>query len=194
MRALPWLTLTAAALWAVAGPADASQMRPTPEDVGPLAGTGSYVVQTCGEPGSTTGWVLDPSSPYIDVGLDCPPVRGHSAAEPADLRQTGIWVSDRLGAALESPVGAQRDLTFPAPTGAAITRVRYWRQIEQLTEENWKAYIGQTGPNALFDGCEFDGQSGCSLGADDWYANDPDPNSDRMSYVDRTGLTASAFI
>jgi hypothetical protein len=192
------LTVAIALVATPAVPALAAQSRPTPSDVGPLAGGGGFVMQSCGESGSTAGWSLSRPNPgAIDGGLECPPARGHVASQPASFDQTGLWITDRLGNAGGDPYAAVDDraeLSFAPLGGTTITRLRYWRKVFTYADANWQPYIAIGSRANIVDTCEVDDDVACQVGADDWYPNDGDPDADRTAYADRQGLSASAIL
>lgn len=197
LTTLRTLTITTAALVAaVPAPASALQNRPTPADAGPLAAGGGFVIQSCGESGSSLGWtVTRPSPDTVDAGIQCPAQRGHLASRPAAFDQSGIWVSDRLGkdgGLPDASIGDHAEVAFATQPGTTITRLRYWRKVVKTTDDNWQPYIAVGTHANIVDTCEIGGQVACQIGADDWYANDPNPELDRTSYIDRSGLNASS--
>src|SRR3954447_16452776 len=89
------IALTAALLAAVAVPAS-GQTRPLPGDVGPVAGGGAFVIQSCGETGSAPrrAETTNTAPVHVSTGVSCPPdVDG----QPPLVHQTGLWVTDRMG-------------------------------------------------------------------------------------------------
>jgi hypothetical protein len=197
-RFLRLIALTAALVAAVPASAHAAQNRPTTADVGPLSGAGAFVIQSCGETGSATGWTIDrPSPASVEAGTQCPAQRGNVPSHPSAFDQSGIWVSDRLGNAggsVFSDVGDRAEVTFNAQPGTSITRLRYWRKILKTTDDNWQPYIAATNRTNILETCEIAGQVACQVGADDWYPNDPNPELDRTAYADRQGLNATSVI
>jgi hypothetical protein len=192
------IALTAAALAAISAPAQAQQNRPTPADVGPLAGGGGFVIQSCGETGSAMGWTVSrPNPAAIDAGIECPPVRGHVASQPSYLDQTGLWASDRLGNAggdVSANAGDRAELTFATLPGTTISRLRYWRKISKYADDNWQPYVAVGSRAGIVDTCDVNGAVACQVGADDWYPADSNPEIDRTAYVDHSGVSASSVL
>ena len=183
---------------ALTGPVSADQGRPRPRDVGPLAVPGGYVIQSCGEAGSSEGWSLTRSDPdAVDAGSECPPHRGNQPMLPGVLFQTGIWVSDRLGNAggsVDTPAGSHAEATFAVVPGTSIVRARFFRRLSKRSDDNWKLWIGVADGNADNDSCDMNGAPSCVTGADDWYPDDPNPDLDRLSYRDLGPLSATSFV
>jgi hypothetical protein len=190
------IAVAAAIMAAAAFPAGAAQSRPTPGDVGPVVGAGAFVIQSCGETGSTVGWTVSrPNPAAVDAGIECPPQRGHVASRPNAFDQTGVWVSDRLGnagGAADAAVGDSAEVTFTPVPGTTISRLRYWRKVAKTTDDSWHPYVAVNGRSNVLDTCDINGQVACQVGADDWFAADPNPELDRTAYVDYPGLAASS--
>jgi hypothetical protein len=179
-------------------PAAVAQDRPLPSDVGPVGG-GAFVIQSCGEAGSATGWTTtmnsDPAA--LAVGVDCPP-SNRPPGFPSSFQQAGIWISDRLsntGGAPEADAGDRVEATFVLLPGTSLTRLRYWRAIHKSADpgDRWQPYISLGTRNTVIDTCVIGGQSTCYAGGDDWFPND-DTTTNRSSYSDLTGLSASSII
>src|SRR3954452_17850231 len=112
------IALTAAFLAAVAVPAH-GQVRPLPGDIGPVAGGGAFVIQSCGETGSAAGWseTTNNAPAQISTGVSCPP---DIDGQPPLVHQTGMWVTDRLGNAgggIEAHPGDRAELAFSPLAG-----------------------------------------------------------------------------
>src|SRR3954470_23891103 len=90
------IALTAALLAAVAVPAS-GQIRPLPGDVGPVAGGGAFVIQSCGETGSAMGWsqASNSDSGGLSLGVNCPP-SNRRPGSPGTFQEAGLWAGDRL--------------------------------------------------------------------------------------------------
>ncbi|HEY6762572.1 MAG TPA: hypothetical protein VI318_23925 [Baekduia sp.] len=173
-----------------------AQPRPTPRDVGPLGTAGGFVVQSCGESGSSDGWAAtNSSSAQLQTGVVCPPNYG---ALPPNTFQTGIWITDRLGNAggSDAAPGARAEITFVPLPGTAITRVRWWRSVEKRLDDNWLSYTAIDSSNNVIDSCDIDPlvTNACNVGSSDWYANDDDFAAERRAYTDLDDLWASAVI
>jgi hypothetical protein len=181
----------------LASVARGDQARPTPDAVGPIPGTASLLIQSCGESGFGYGWALTRSNPgALDGGVACPPVRGMFPESPLDFSRAGLWLSERLGADGGDPEAHANDhaeLTFSPAAGTTVTRMRYWRSIHSYVDDSWKPYIG-VGDGTIIDSCAWTVTSECGVGASDWYANDTNPTFDRTSYADVGGLNANAII
>jgi hypothetical protein len=190
------LVLLTAATWAaVTVPAHATQDRPVPSDVGPVAGGGAFVIQSCGESGSAAGWSVALSNPAnVDGGLQCPPVNGNNPAFPDDPDQTGIWASDHLAAGGESDAGNRAEASFTTLPGTEIIQARYWRRVVRLSAPSWQSYVAFGDSSNIADTCELNGQATCGVGGGDWYPNDPNPDFDRAAYTDVTGLSTTTMI
>jgi hypothetical protein len=193
------LTITAALVAAVVVPAQADQVRPQQGDVGPVPGGGAFVIQSCGEPGATTGWTttLNGNPGALSTGQECPPVRGHLFGAANFFDQTGLWISDRLGNAggdIEAAFGDRAEMTFTPAPGTSITRLRYWRKVSKYADDNWQPYIALSDRTNIVDTCEVAGAQACQVGADDWGPNDTDYTATRTAYADRQGLSASSII
>lgn len=166
---------------------------------GPLEGGGGFVIQSCGEPGSSAGWVSSTTNAAaLSTGIQCPPVAGNGGTSlPDTLTQTGLWVTDHLtdaGGEPDTPEGAHAELTFTANGGTTISRIRMWRLVGKAWDNNWEPYIGFPSQQP-FDLCEIPGSShNCLVGGDDWYPYDEYGTVDRRSYVDMTGLAASGLV
>src|SRR4051794_28996885 len=178
------LVLGTATLCLLAPQAHATQNRPHPSDVGPTA-PHAFLIQSCGESGSTSGWETDePEADGIVAGLDCPPRRGRNARLPAALSQTGLWSSDRLGVdggPVETPEGTAREVVFTAAAGTVISTVRYFRRLSQSADDTWQVYV-RLDDSPPVDTCDLSSMSSCSLGGDDWFADDANDGLDRASY------------
>jgi len=165
--------------------------------LGPLPGGGGFVIQTCGESGSTHGWVTMNSDPTaLLVGLECPPVH-----RPFDdvwaLIQTGVWASDRSisnGGGVYTSPGAYAELGFSVLPGTKITAVHLWRLVRRDFDRNWDPYV------VLDDGTELarcdpdDPEADCVVGGDDWYPDDEWLWDQRHAYLHRDGVNASELI
>jgi hypothetical protein len=169
-----------------------------PADVGPVAGGGEFVIQSCGETGSANGWVTTNSNPAaLAAGADCPP-SNRPPGFPASFQQAGIWASDRLsntGGAPEASAGDRGESTFVPLAGTTITRLRYWRAIHKLADpgDRWQPYISLSTRSNVIDTCIIGGQSTCYAGGDDWFPND-DTTTNRSSYRDLPDISASSII
>ncbi|HMJ34796.1 MAG TPA: hypothetical protein VK501_12860 [Baekduia sp.] len=173
-----------------------AQPRPLPGDVGPVAGGGAFVMQTCGETASSQGWstTLNSNPIALATGVNCPP-SNRPPGFPNSFQQAGLWVSDRLGnagGAIEANAGDRAEMTFTPVTGT-ITRLRYWRAIAKANDDSWQPYIALSTRANVIDTCEIAGQSICFAGGDDWYPNDT-ANVNRSSYRDLDNQTASSII
>src|SRR4051794_1662931 len=75
-----------------------AQERPLPADIGPVSGGAAFVIQSCGESGSSHGWVttLNSNTTGLSTGVNCPP-SNRPPGYPTSFQQAGIWASDRLG-------------------------------------------------------------------------------------------------
>jgi RNA polymerase sigma factor (sigma-70 family) len=62
------------------------------------------------------------------------------------------------------------------------------------TDRHWQSYVAFDDNLDPVDTCELNGQTTCGVGGGDWYPNDPNPDFDRASYTDVTGLSASTMI
>jgi hypothetical protein len=191
------LTTTATLLAAVAVPVSArAQYRPLPGDVGPVAGGGGFVMQSCGESASSQGWTTtlngDPTA--LSTGVNCPPSNRPSGF-PNSFQQAGLWVSDRLGntSGLEANAGDRAEMTFTPLAGTTITRLRYWRGISKVNDDSWQPYISLSTRSNVIDTCEMGTWSSCFAGGDDWYPNDT-ANTNRGAYRDLPGQSASSII
>jgi hypothetical protein len=187
------------ALLAVVGvPAQADQHRPKPTDVGPSPGTGVYVIQSCGESGSTDGWSLTRSNMgALAGGAQCPPVEGNVASHVDGFDQTGLWLSDRLatdGGDPEAAFGDRAELTFTPVAGTVVTRLQYSRKVFKYADDNWLPYVAVGSRSETVDTCEMAGAPICEVGGDDWYPDDPNDEIDRSSYRDLSGRTAGSII
>jgi hypothetical protein len=174
-----------------------AQDRPLPADVGPVDGGGAFVMQSCGETGTSFGWAttLNTNEDALATGVDCPPsVR--PPGYPMSFQQAGLWASDRLGdagGALEANAGDRVELTFTPLPGTTITRLRYWRAIHIGAEDNYLPYISLSRRSNVIDTCVIGGQSTCYAGGDDWFPND-DTTTNRLSYRDLPDISASSII
>jgi hypothetical protein len=193
------LTITAAAILAAASvPTSArAQTRPLPADVGPVAGGGAFVMQTCGETASSHGWTstLNDNPSALSTGVDCPP-SNRPPGFPGYFQQAGIWVSDRLataGGAIEANAGDRAEMTFTPLPGTTITRLRYWRSVNKANDDSWQPYIALSARTNSIDTCEIGTQSTCYAGGDDWFPNDT-ANTNRSSYHDLDNQAASSII
>jgi hypothetical protein len=175
-----------------------AQDRPLPADVGPVAGGGEFVIQSCGETGSANGWSTTNTNPAaLAVGVDCPP-SNRPPGFPASFQQAGIWASDRLsntGGAPEANAGDRVESMFTPVAGTTITRLRYWRAIHKLADpgDRWQPYISLSTRSNIIDTCFIGGQSTCYAGGDDWFPND-DTTTNRSSYRDLPDISASSII
>ncbi len=182
------------AMLAVATPA-AADLFPT----GPLDGGGGFVIQSCGESGSSVGWASSTTNgAALSTGIQCPPVAGNGGTSlPDTLTQTGLWVTDHLtnaGGEPDTPEGAHAELTFTANGGTAISRIRMWRLVGKAWDNNWEPYIGLLG-QLPFDVCEMPGPGiGCLVGADDWHPNYEYGTVLNAAYRDLTDLAASGLV
>jgi hypothetical protein len=168
-----------------------------PTDVGPLAGGGAFVVQSCGEAGSAAGWseTTNNATIAISTGTDCPP-SSHIPGDNQAWEQAGLWVSDHLGnaAGLEAHPGDRAELTFSPLTGTTITRLRYWRLVTKEADNSWHPYISLGTTSNIIDTCEIVSHSACAEGGYDWYANDTHFENNRESYNDVQGLSTNKII
>jgi hypothetical protein len=108
-----------------------------------------------------------------------------------------MWVSERLGDAggdISTNVGERVELAFTPPPGTMIARVRYWRAVAKAADDNWQPYVAVGSSSNVVDTCDMGGGASCQVGGDDWYANDPNDATDRGSYRDLSGLSASELI
>jgi hypothetical protein len=191
--------LSAVAMATLAGPATAGANQPVPGEVGPVPGGGAFVIQTCGETGSTAGWAItansDPAS--LSAGMECPPARGNETTLPDSINQSGIWLSNRLGNAggADAVAGAEAQLAFTAAPGTTISRVRYWRQLDKRSDNAWQPYVAQADGTVL-ETCEIvaGARTNCYVGDDDWYSYDPNPDFLRSAYTDLQGLSTTGLI
>jgi hypothetical protein len=180
---------TAAILAAVAVPAH-GQIRPLPADVGPVDGGGAFVMQSCGETGSTAGWATttNTNTSALATGFNCPPSNMAPGSTPGSpsYQQAGIWASDRLNntGASEANAGDRAELTFMPLAGTTITRLRYWRFVEHGSDTDWHPYIAAGTTANVIDSCEWVTPSTiCGVGGT-WYANDTHFENDRIAYRD----------
>jgi hypothetical protein len=197
------LALAGALLATAAAPAWAD-VRPLPSDVGPVAGQDAFVIQSCGESGSTAGWsqsgsslALGTATPNLAatrVATECAPA--YSPLAPTTLRRTGLWVSDfptDLGGVAQQEFD-QAELRFSAAPGTTISRVRYYRMLQTPADDDWHAWIGLTS-GAAPDACDGGATApACSIGSDAWTPDDPQPADPSSSYRDITGASASGFL
>ncbi|MCW2985193.1 MAG: hypothetical protein JWR63_2763, partial [Conexibacter sp.] len=169
-----------------------------PSDVGPVEGSAAFVIQSCGESGSSAGWTIgniNTNSATLSSGADCPPTN-RPPGYPASYQQAGLWLSDRLtnaGGGPESAAFDRVETTFGTLAGTTITRLQYWRSIKKEAEDNYEAYISLSSRNNVIDTCEIAGDSFCYVGGDDWYPNDA-TTVNRGAYRDLGGLSASSII
>jgi hypothetical protein len=183
-------TLLACALLAlVTNPALASgDVLPT----GPVSGDGAFVMQTCGESGSSEGWsLMNASAPTLAGGTECPPQRGHDPAFPERTQQSGLWVSDRLlsaGGSGDTPADARVELSFVTAPQTTISRIRFWRMVSKDFDEDWEPYIAR-GDGLVIDSCSMEGTSSCNAGGDSWYPDDEYGTVNNNGYVDLEGLS-----
>jgi hypothetical protein len=174
-----------------------AQDRPLPADVGPVAGGGGFVIQSCGETGSANGWAItvNTNTAALADGVDCPP-SNRPPGFPTSFQQAGLWVSDRLsntGGAPEANAGDRVELTFEPLAGTVISRLRYWRAIHIGAEDRYLPYIALNTGDNIIDTCVIGGQSTCYAGGDDWFPNDA-TTTNRSSYRDLSGISASSII
>lgn len=172
---------------------------------GPLAGGGGFVIQSCGESGSTQGWAAsNNATARVETFTDCPPALGRYP-EYADRRYyTGLHAGGRRGRDSvtldDAQAGDQAELTFTATGGTQITRLRMWRSLLKNDDNDWSAYI-QAGSTTV-DSCEIVWpQTFCGGRAEGSWApnaeNDTDPG--QASYYDSAlpanlpSLSASTF-
>lgn len=142
-----------AATLALATPASASLL-PT----GPVPGGGAFVIQSCGESGSTQGWTSTNNAPTrVETFTDCPPSQGRMPEFPNDRVYTGIHAGGKRGRDSvtldDAQAGDQAELTFTAAAGTQITRVRMWRSAGKVDDNDWLAYT--KAGTTLIDGCEY---------------------------------------
>jgi hypothetical protein len=162
-------------------------------------GGAAFVMQSCGETGTSYGWAttLNTNADALAIGTDCPP-SSRPPGYPTSFQQAGLWASDRLGDAggvLEADSGDRAEMTFVPLPGTSITRLRYWRAIHKMADpgDRWQPYISLSTRSNVIDTCAIGGQSTCYAGGDDWFPND-DTTTNRSSYSDLTGLSASSII
>ncbi len=198
-RRQTWVNVVVAVLAAATfPPVTKAQDRPLPGDVGPVAGGGAFVMQSCGETGTANGWALTNSDGgALAAGADCPP-SSRPPGFPGSFQQAGIWVSDRLsstGGAPEADAGDRVESTFAPLAGTTVTRLRYWRAIHKIADpgDRWQPYISLSTRSNVIDTCVIGGQSTCFAGGDDWFPNDA-TTTNRSSYRDLPGLSASSII
>jgi hypothetical protein len=176
-----------------------AQVRPLPADVGPVAGGGAFVIQSCGETGAANGWATttNTNTAALSVGMDCPP-SNRPPGFPTSFQQAGVWVSDRLSSTVGAPeanAGDRVESTFTPLSGTEITRLRYSRAIHKAVDpgDRWQPYISLSTRSNVIDTCIIGGQSTCTTGADDWYPNDA-TTTYRGSYRDLPDISASSII
>jgi len=194
------VSTAAALLAAVLLPVGArGQERPLPADVGPVAGGGAFVMQSCGETGASHGWITTSNTNpgALATGADCPP-SNRPPGFPMSFQQAGVWISDRLGddgGDQEANVGDRVEATFTPLAGTSITRLRYWRAIHKSADpgDHWQPYISLSSRANVIDTCAIGSGSTCTTGADDWFPDDS-TTTFRGSYEDRTGISASSII
>jgi hypothetical protein len=186
------LAATAALLAAVAVPAYASDSFPHPGEVGALPGGGAFVIQSCGETGSSAGWQLTSTNATgLSGGTECPPQTGHDPGASSDLIATGAWVSDRLQGT-EPVEGDHAEMTFTTTPGTTITRARYWRRVQKISDDNWLTYIDVDTVAPYLDTCDLHGASNCTIGGG-WFPNDENENS-APGLRDADGLSTTTFV
>jgi hypothetical protein len=188
------LATTAALLAAVAVPAHA-QTRPLPGDVGALPGGGAFVIQSCGETGSSAGWQLTSSNPTAFAGgTQCPPQNGNDPSFPDNTIRTGAWVADRFipDDGTEADIGDHAEMTFTTTAGTTITRARYWRFVAKRADDNWRTYVDVDTTAPYLDTCDLNGAPTCNVGGAGWYPNDVNESSN--NYRDADGLSTTTFV
>lgn len=194
MRIGQIVAATTALALAMAGVAG-GQPRPLPDDVGPVAGGGAFVIQSCGETGSAEGWSESINNDRLALasGVDCPPSRLVPGGAANDFQQAGLWVSDRLGAdqGVDAHPGDRVELEFDAAAGTQISRLRWWRLIGRRIDPNWTAY---TAVGDSVDTCELGAQHVCGVGNTDWYPNDHNFGYDAVSYADVPNVATDRIV
>ncbi len=189
---------TAGLILALIGVAVA-QPRPLPSDVGPVAGGGSFVIQSCGETGSATGWseTINNDQTALASGIDCPPSRLAPDSQAPDYQHAGLWVGDRLGVdqGFEAAVGDRVELAFSPVDGTTILRVRWWRSIFKQLDNHWQPYTAIGDPSQVSETCDFVvGHQTCGVGGTDWFAYDGNFANDVLAYRDVPNLSASTLV
>lgn len=186
---------TAALTLAAAGVAVA-QPRPLPTDVGPSAGGGAFVIQSCGETGSAAGWVETFNNDPIALasGVDCPPTHLAPDSQAPDYQHAGVWAADRLGtdSGYEAVPGDRVELAFSPVVGTTIQRIRWWRSIFKQLDNHWQPYTSIGDPGQSPESCEFAaGHQTCGVGGTDWFPYDNNFANDVLAYRDVPNLSAS---
>jgi hypothetical protein len=188
---------TAAAMLAASVTPAVGQPRPLPADVGPVAGSDVFVIQSCGETGSADGWAETANNAVsaISTGINCPP-SSHIVGDNQAWEQAGLWVSDHLGntSGLDATPGDRGELTFSPLPGTTIVRLRYWRLVTKDADNSWHPYISLGTTGNVIDTCEIVSHSACAEGGYDWYANDTHFENNRESYSDLAGLSTNKII
>lgn len=136
----------------------------------PAAQAGEFVVISCGESpaNETAGWTISAPTSTLDTGEQCPPVLDQPGASSNRSKHTGIYLTDKLSAATDTPAGAAVSATFNAPAGTTITRARLWRFYTQFNDGNWRM-LGSTLEGEPLDSCTIV-EGGCFLGGSNYLA------------------------
>jgi len=150
---------------------------------GPVAGGGAFVIQSCGESGSSQGWAAtNNATARLETFADCPPALGRFPEYPNGRYYTGLHAGGKRGRDSvtldDAQAGDQAELTFTATTGTQITRVRMWREAFKNDDNDWWPYT-KAGATTI-DSCEIVWpQTFCVVGgAGGWVPNgenDMDP-------------------
>lgn len=163
---------------------------------GPVSGGGAFVMQTCGESGSSEGWSFtNPPSSTLAGGVECPPQRGHDPAFPERTQQSGLWVSDRLldaGGSGDTPADTGVELSFLTAPQTAISRIRFWRMVSKDFDNDWEPYIAR-GDGPVVDSCSLGGTSSCNEGGDSWYPYDEYGTINNTGYSDLQGFSSTGI-
>jgi hypothetical protein len=185
-----------AALALVAAGLAVAQPRPLPGDVGPVADGGAFVIQSCGETGSASGWaeIVNNDLLALASGIDCPPSELAPDGQAPDYQHAGLWVGDRLGVdqGYEAVPGDRVELAFTPIAGTVIRRIRLWRSVFKQLDNHWQPYISIGDPNTTPESCDFVvGHQTCGVGGTDWYPYDNNFENDVLAYRDVPNLSAS---